>query len=66
MSTMRSLHLDILGAILLLSSLWFFHSAVLSLSGKDYIAALIEIFVGLAVIRGGIELEKLATIRRER
>ena len=66
MTNMRGLHLDILGAVLLLSSLWFFHHAVLSLAGKDYIAALIEIFVGLAVIRGGIELEKLATIRRER
>lgn len=66
MSAMKGLHLDLLGALLILSSLWFFHHAVQSLALKDYIAALIEIFVGLAVIRGGIELEKLATIRRER
>lgn len=66
MSVMKGLHLDLLGALLVLASLWFFHHAVQSLGAKDYIAALIEIFVGLAVIRGGIELQKLATIRRER
>ena len=63
---MKGAHLDVLGAVLVLGSLYFFHHAVRSLAGKDYIAAIIEIFVGLAIIRSGIELSKLATIRRGR
>lgn len=54
--------LEGLGTILVLCSLYFFYVSVRFLTEKDYVAGVLEIFVGLAVIRAGIELQKLAVV----
>ena len=45
---------------LLLASLAFFYACVLFLSRRDYVAAILVMFVGFAVMRGGSELARLA------
>ena len=62
---MRKWILTTLGAILLMGSLYFFYKAAWFLGGQDYLAGVLQIFVGLAVIKSGIELEKLAAVAGE-
>jgi putative Mn2+ efflux pump MntP len=59
---MKKSILVFLGAFLLLGSLYFFYQAALFLEAQDYIAGLLFVFVGLSVLKTGIELEKLAVL----
>jgi len=59
---MKKSILVFLGALMLLGSLYFFYQAALFLESQDYVAGLIFVFVGLSVLKTGIELEKLAVV----
>ena len=63
---MRLRLVDALATLLLFFSLYLFYAAVAALSERDYVAGLLEIAVGLSLIRSGIELEKLALVERSR
>ncbi len=56
---------EILSALLLLGSLLFFYECVSFLAKRDYVASVILMFVGFAVIRVGAELARLALVERE-
>lgn len=63
---MRRAFYEGLGVVLVLASIVFFLYAVRFLGDRDYIAAILQIFVGFALIRAGLELTKLslATVDR--
>jgi hypothetical protein len=54
-----------LAAVLMLGSLLFFYECVGFLAKRDYVASVILMFVGFAVIRVGAELARLALVERE-
>ena len=56
---------EVLSALLVLGSLVFFYECVSFLARRDYVAAVILMFVGFAVIRVGAELARLALVERE-
>jgi hypothetical protein len=45
--------------VLLLLGLAFFHECVTLLARRDYVAAILVMFIGFAVMRGGAELARL-------
>ena len=59
---MRRTLLEILGVLLVLSSIAFFFVSVRFLTDRDYIAAILQIFVGFALVRAGLELTKIAML----
>ena len=59
---MRRALYEILGLILVLASVGFFYFSVQFLGDRDYVAGLLQIFVGFGLIRGGLELTKLALL----
>jgi hypothetical protein len=42
------------------ASLFFFYACLLALARRDYVAGILLMFVGFAVMRGGSELARLA------
>ena len=62
---MRRLILEALGILLLLASIVFFLFSVRFLGERDYIAAVLLIFVGFSLVRGGLELTKLSLLAGE-
>lgn len=64
--TQRSNLYDLLSALLVLGSLFFFYQSTSFLIGKDIIAAGLTAFIGLVVIKIGVELGKLAILVRRR
>ena len=62
---MRRYFFELLALMLLLGSLVFFHECINYLEQRDYVAALVLMFVGLAVIRAGSELARLAMVERQ-
>lgn len=62
---MRRLFYEGLGVLLVLASILFFVYAHRFLAERDYIAAILQIFVGFALIRAGLELTKLGLIQNE-
>lgn len=54
-----------LGAVVALASLYFFYRGVGFLATQDYVAALLTIFVGFALVKSGVELVRLAFRRPE-
>jgi hypothetical protein len=62
---MRRYFFEALSVILILGSLGFFLQAVSYLSRHDYVAAILLLFVGLAVINVGAELARLALVERD-
>ena len=50
-----------LAVILLGASLWFFYRTGQFLADQDYLAGLIHVFVGFAVIRTGADLARLSS-----
>ena len=57
---------EVAGIVLVLTSIAFFWASVRFLTERDYIAAILEIFVGFALVRAGLELTKIALIRGDR
>ncbi len=68
MATMkiRRYFFEVLSLGLFGSSLVFFYQCIRYLGRRDYVAAIILMFIGFAVIRVGSELARLALIERER
>ena len=50
----------VVGLIVALASLYFFYRGVAFLATQDYVAALLTIFVGFALLRGGVEIARVA------
>jgi hypothetical protein len=59
---MRRRVYEILGVFMVLLSIAFFYYSVQFLGERDYIAAILQIFVGFAMVRSGIELTRLAIL----
>lgn len=55
---------EVLSLGLIISSLVFFYECIRFLARRDYVAAIILMFIGFAVIRVGSELARLALIER--
>ncbi|MEZ4268015.1 MAG: hypothetical protein R3F39_16745 [Myxococcota bacterium] len=56
-----------LAAILLLAAaLWMFHTSSQFLLDHDYLAGLLHVLVGLAVLRAGVEMARLGVVLRLR
>jgi hypothetical protein len=49
-----------LGSLLVLGSLAVFYRTIVSLERRDYVAAILLMFMGFAVIRAGVELLRFA------
>ncbi len=62
---MRKYFFEALAVLLILGSLGFFIECVNYLGKKDYVAALLLLFVGLSVIHVGAELARLALVERD-
>ena len=62
---MKRTFFEVLSIGLVASSLVFFYECVRFLSRRDYVAAIILMFIGFAVIRVGAELARLALIERQ-
>ncbi|TDP73590.1 hypothetical protein DFR33_106234 [Bradymonas sediminis] len=64
---MRALIYEILGLIFVASTMVFFYQCIMFLAEKDYIAGFATLAIGFIVLRGGIEMGKMALLlRRER
>ncbi len=62
---MRRAFFEILAVTLLGGSLLFFYECVVFLTRRDYVAAIILMFIGFAVIRVGAELARVARVQKE-
>ena len=60
----RKYFFEALAFILMLGSLVFFYECVRFLTRRDYVSAILLMFIGFAVIRVGAELARLALIDR--
>ena len=61
---MRRWFFEILAALLLCGSLVFFYDCIRSLAERDYVGAILLMFIGFAVIRVGADLARLALVDR--
>ncbi len=59
---MRRAAYEVVGLGLVLAGLYFFWESVAFFTSRDYVAGVLEIFVGLAVTRAGLELVKLGIL----
>lgn len=59
----RSIWLQFAAVAALLFSLYAFYSAIEFLVDKDYVAALLCIFIGLALVRSATEAQRLDLLR---
>lgn len=60
----RKYFFEVLAFILFTGSLIFFYECVRFLTRRDYVSAILLMFIGFAVIRVGAELARLALIDR--
>lgn len=61
---MRKYFFEVLALLLLAGSLVFFYECLRFLARRDYVAGILLMFIGFAVIRVGAELARLALIDR--
>jgi hypothetical protein len=61
----RTYFFEVLSLGLMASSLVFFYECIRFLGRRDYVAAIILMFIGFAVIRVGSELARMALIERQ-
>lgn len=62
---MRRYFFEILAVLLMGGSIVFFVECISYLAKRDYVAAIILMFVGLSVISVGKEMARLALIQKE-
>jgi hypothetical protein len=62
---LRRYFFEILALLLILGSLGFFLECIDYLSRRDYVASIILMFIGLAVISVGKEMARLALIKKD-
>jgi len=55
-----------MGLLLVLASVVFFLYSARFLGERDYVSGILQIFVGFALIRAGLELTKLSLLTEER
>lgn len=63
---MRRALYEILGLTAVIASTGFFYYSTRFLAERDYVAGLLQIFVGFGLIRAGLELTKLSLLSAER
>lgn len=51
---------------LLAAALWLFHTSSRFLLDRDYLAGLLHVLVGLAVLRAGVEMARLGVVLKLR
>lgn len=61
---MRALIYEVLGLIFVVSTMAFFYQSIMFLAEKDYVAGFATLGIGFLVLRGGIELAKMALLLR--
>ena len=61
----RKYFFEALSLGLMVSSLIFFYECIRFLATRDYVASIVLMFIGFAVIRVGSELARLALIERQ-
>ena len=57
---MRAIMYEITGLLLMVLSLYFFYRSVDFLTINDYISAVISMLIGFIMIRGGVDLTRVA------
>ncbi|GAB4509800.1 MAG: hypothetical protein Tsb0020_26510 [Haliangiales bacterium] len=62
---MRRYFFEVLTVLLLIGSLAFFWESIEYLARRDYVAAVLLLFIGLAVITVGKEMARLALVQKE-
>lgn len=62
---MRRHFFEILAVLLMGGSLYFFVECINYLDQRDYISAIILLFIGLAVISVGREMARLALVQKD-
>lgn len=62
---MRKYFFEILALMLIGGSLVFFVECIAYLSRRDYVAAIILMFIGISVISVGKEMARLALVQKE-
>lgn len=62
---MRKHFFEGLALLLIVGSLGFFLEAIHFLGRRDYVAAILLLFVGVSVIHVGAELARLALVERD-
>jgi hypothetical protein len=62
---MRRFFFEILTVLLMGGSIVFFVECIRYLGRRDYVAAIILMFIGLAVISVGREMARLALVQKE-
>jgi hypothetical protein len=60
----RKYFFEALSLVLIVGSLAFFYQCVRFLATRDYVSAIVLMFIGFAVIRVGAEMARLALIER--
>ncbi|MGM0577036.1 MAG: hypothetical protein ACQEXJ_15025 [Myxococcota bacterium] len=59
---MKSFLLWLVAVALFAAAVWSFHTSSGFLSERDYLAGLLHVLVGLATLRGGVEVSRLAVV----
>lgn len=62
---MRRYFFEILSILLIGGSLLFFRECISYLARRDYVSAVVLMFIGLSVIAVGKEMARLALIQKE-
>ena len=62
---MRRYFFEILAVLLIAGSLFFFKETLDYLARRDYVAALLVMLIGVAVISVGKEMARLALVQRD-
>ena len=62
---MKGFFYELLSLAMVLGSLFFFFQSTRFLTEKDYLAATLTLFIGFTVVKGGVELARLAVIARK-
>jgi hypothetical protein len=62
---LRRYFFEVLAVLLIGGSLLFFHECIGYLARRDYVAAVIVMFIGLSVISVGKEMARLALIQKD-
>jgi len=62
---MRRVLLEVLALVLIAASLIFFVECILFLTRRDYVAAILLMFIGFAVIRAGSDMARSLLLHKE-
>jgi len=63
--TIRRFFFEVLAVLLILGSMFFFKETLSYLARRDYVAALLVMVIGVAVISVGKEMARLALVQRD-